>query len=333
MVTDPPARRASAGLLGAPAQRIPLRAVRPGPLLRLPRADEITGGDGRRPAGRATATVAPSPRRRRWRPRLLADSVHRGGLGTSGRRREPDPREPHRRWQHVGRRRSWRVRPASGLRVAVARRRQRRRLPVPANVVFEHVARPWRLGEEMLRVTGPAAGDPVLHGVVGMFGGHETGLYRWLPGGRAPHLGGTAAIRRRITTIVVVRGVGGRRSSVAQPTPARSVAATSPGAAPQEGRPKPGLREFLVSNLVLVLSPSRHRFSLRRIVGNVIHMTQAARPNTTSSSSAAVEVSTRGSSRSHHRPPAARRQKKLHARPMSTPHGGTQGLTRARGCG
>jgi SAM-dependent methyltransferase len=52
--------------------------------------------------------------------------------------------------------------------------------------VAEHVAQPWRLGREMLRVTKPG-GLVVLSYTVwlGPFGGHETGLAHYLGGRRA----------------------------------------------------------------------------------------------------------------------------------------------------
>jgi SAM-dependent methyltransferase len=52
--------------------------------------------------------------------------------------------------------------------------------------VAEHVAQPWRLGREMLRVTKPG-GLVVLSYTVwlGPFGGHETGLAHYLGGARA----------------------------------------------------------------------------------------------------------------------------------------------------
>jgi SAM-dependent methyltransferase len=52
--------------------------------------------------------------------------------------------------------------------------------------VAEHVAQPWRLGAEMLRVTRPG-GLAILSYTVwlGPFGGHETGLWHYLGGARA----------------------------------------------------------------------------------------------------------------------------------------------------
>src|SRR5258708_15285700 len=55
--------------------------------------------------------------------------------------------------------------------------------------VAEHVPAPWRLGDEMLRVTRPG-GLAVLSYTVwlGPFGGHEMGLSHYLGGARAGRL-------------------------------------------------------------------------------------------------------------------------------------------------
>lgn len=67
--------------------------------------------------------------------------------------------------------------------------------------VAEHVAQPWQLGAEMLRVTRPG-GLAILSYTVwlGPFGGHETGLWHYL--GDAPPSGTPAGtgIGRRMTT-------------------------------------------------------------------------------------------------------------------------------------
>src|SRR3977135_763400 len=55
--------------------------------------------------------------------------------------------------------------------------------------VAEHVAQPWRLGREMLRVTRPGGLVMLSYTVwLGPFGGHEMRL--------PPHLGGGAAAAR-----------------------------------------------------------------------------------------------------------------------------------------
>ena len=80
--------------------------------------------------------------------------------------------------------------------------------------VAEHVAAPWRLGREMLRVTKPG-GLAVLSYTVwlGPFGGHEMGLSHYLGGAR-----GVSALcpQARPSTkeqlrVITVRGVGRRR--------------------------------------------------------------------------------------------------------------------------
>lgn len=124
--------------------------------------------------------------------------------------------------------------------------------------VAEHVARPWQLGAEMLRVTRPG-GLAILSYTVwlGPFGGHETGLL-------AHYLGGARAAARYTrrhgrppknnygTSLFDVSAADGLRW-------ARSTGALI--AAFPRYHPRwawgltkvPGLREFLVSNLVLVL--------------------------------------------------------------------------------
>lgn len=126
--------------------------------------------------------------------------------------------------------------------------------------VAEHVPAPWRLGEEMLRVTRPG-GLAVLSYTVwlGPFGGHETGLWHYLGGARA-----AARYQRRHghpprnnygSSLFAVSAADGLRW-------ARSTGALV--AAFPRYHPRwawgltaiPGAREVLVSNLVLVLSPS-----------------------------------------------------------------------------
>jgi SAM-dependent methyltransferase len=125
--------------------------------------------------------------------------------------------------------------------------------------VAEHVAQPWRLGREMLRVTRPG-GLVVLSYTVwlGPFGGHETGLFHYLGGRRAADR--------------YARRLGHRpKNDYGSSLFAVSVAdglewAASTGklvAAFPRYHPRwawwmvrvPLLREFAVSNLVLVLQP------------------------------------------------------------------------------
>lgn len=125
--------------------------------------------------------------------------------------------------------------------------------------VAEHVPRPWQLGAEMLRVTRPG-GLAVLSYTVwlGPFGGHEMGLTHYLGGARA------AARYARKHGRPAKNNYG---SSLFEVSVADGLAwAASTGAAlaafPRY-HPRwawwltsvPVLREFLVSNLVLVLQP------------------------------------------------------------------------------
>ena len=126
--------------------------------------------------------------------------------------------------------------------------------------VAEHVAQPWQLGSEMLRVTRPG-GLVILSYTVwlGPFGGHETGLWHYTGGARA-----AARYTRRHghppknnygSSLFDVSAADGLRW-------AKSTGALV--AAFLRYHPRwawwltsvPGVREFLVSNLVLVLCPT-----------------------------------------------------------------------------
>ena len=125
--------------------------------------------------------------------------------------------------------------------------------------VAEHVARPWRLGAEMLRVTKPG-GLAVLSYTVwlGPFGGHEMGLTHYLGGARA-----AARYTRKhghrpkndygssLFAISAADGLNWAASTGA-------LVAAFPRYHPRWAwwlTSVPVLREFLVSNLVLVLQP------------------------------------------------------------------------------
>ncbi|MGQ9351942.1 methyltransferase domain-containing protein [Mycolicibacterium gilvum] len=126
--------------------------------------------------------------------------------------------------------------------------------------VAEHVAQPWRLGEEMLRVTRPG-GLAVLSYTVwlGPFGGHEMGLSHYLGGYRAAERytrkHGHRPKNDYGSSLFAVSAADGLRW-------ARSTGALA--AAFPRYHPRwawgltrvPGVREFLVSNLVLVLRPT-----------------------------------------------------------------------------
>ena len=125
--------------------------------------------------------------------------------------------------------------------------------------VAEHVARPWRLGEEMLRVTRPG-GLAVLSYTVwlGPFGGHEMGLTHYLGGARAARLyarrHGHPPKNNYGSSLFAVSAADGLRW-------ARSSGALL--AAFPRYHPRwlwwtvsvPLLRELAVSNLVLVMQP------------------------------------------------------------------------------
>lgn len=126
--------------------------------------------------------------------------------------------------------------------------------------VAEHVPHPWRLGNEMLRVTRPG-GLVVLSYTVwlGPFGGHEMGLTHYLGGFRAAERytrkHGHRPKNDYGSSLFAVSAADGLRW-------ARSTGALV--AAFPRYHPRwawwmtsvPGWREFAVSNLVLVLRPS-----------------------------------------------------------------------------
>ena len=125
--------------------------------------------------------------------------------------------------------------------------------------VAEHVPRPWQLGAEMLRVTRPG-GLVVLSYTVwlGPFGGHEMGLTHYLGGERA------AARYARKHGHRAKNDYGSSLFSVSAADGLSWAASTGALiAAFPRYHPRwawwltsvPGLREFVVSNLVLVLSP------------------------------------------------------------------------------
>jgi SAM-dependent methyltransferase len=125
--------------------------------------------------------------------------------------------------------------------------------------VAEHVPQPWRLGREMLRVTKPG-GLAVLSYTVwlGPFGGHETGLTHYLGGARAAarytRKHGHPPKNNYGSSLFAVSAVDGLQWAAAT----GSLIAAFPRYHPRWAwwmTNVPVLREFLVSNLVLVLSP------------------------------------------------------------------------------
>jgi SAM-dependent methyltransferase len=126
--------------------------------------------------------------------------------------------------------------------------------------VAEHVPQPWRLGREMLRVTKPG-GLVVLSYTVwlGPFGGHEMGLSHYLGGARAAERYTRKHGHRpkndygsSLFAVSVSDGLDWAASSGA-------LVAAFPRYHPRWAwwmTGVPALREFMVSNLVLVLRPT-----------------------------------------------------------------------------
>jgi SAM-dependent methyltransferase len=125
--------------------------------------------------------------------------------------------------------------------------------------VAEHVPRPWQLGNEMLRVTRPG-GLAVLSYTVwlGPFGGHEMGLSHYLGGTRAAarytRKHGHPAKNDYGSSLFAVSAADGLNWAAST----GDAVATFPRYHPRWAwwlASVPVLREFLVSNLVLVLQP------------------------------------------------------------------------------
>jgi SAM-dependent methyltransferase len=125
--------------------------------------------------------------------------------------------------------------------------------------VAEHVPGPWQLGGEMLRVTKPD-GLVVLSYTVwlGPFGGHEMGLTHYLGGARAAeryaHKHGHPAKNNYGSSLFAVSVADGLEWAAST----GAAVAAFPRYHPRWAwwlTSVPLLREFLVSNLVLVLEP------------------------------------------------------------------------------
>ncbi|OBI76530.1 class I SAM-dependent methyltransferase [Mycobacterium sp. E740] len=123
--------------------------------------------------------------------------------------------------------------------------------------VAEHVPRPWQMGREMLRVTRPG-GLVVLSYTVwlGPFGGHETGLWHYLGGARAARRytrrNGHPPKNNYGSSLFAVSAADG----LAWAAGTGALLAAFPRYHPRWAwwlTKVPVLREFLVSNLVLVL--------------------------------------------------------------------------------
>ena len=208
-------------------------------------ADLWTGVTGDSPAGRTVLDVGGGPG-------YFASAFEQAGMRYVGV--EPDPRE-----MHAG--------PAGEPGAGVFVRASGMALPFAdssvdiclSSNVAEHVRHPWRLGNEMLRVTRPG-GLAVLSYTVwlGPFGGHEMGLTHYLGGARAAE----RYTRRHghrpkndygssLFAVSAADGLQWARSTGA-------LVAAFPRYHPRWAwwmTSIPGFREFAVSNLVLVLSP------------------------------------------------------------------------------
>jgi SAM-dependent methyltransferase len=168
---------------------------------------------------------------------------------------EPDPSEMHAASPVLARENATFVR-ASGMALPFADNSVD--ICLSSNVA-EHVPRPWQLGGEMLRVTKPG-GLVVLSYTVwlGPFGGHEMGLTHYLGGARA------AARFARKHGHPAKNNYGSSLFAVSAAAGLDWAASTGAliSAFPRY-HPKwawwltavPVVREFLVSNLVLVLRP------------------------------------------------------------------------------
>ena len=126
--------------------------------------------------------------------------------------------------------------------------------------VAEHVPRPWQLGAEMLRVTRPG-GLAILSYTVwlGPFGGHEMGLTHYLGGARAAarytRNHGHPPKNNYGSSLFAVSA----RDGLDWAASTGALVAAFPRYHPQWAwwlTSVPGVREFLVSNLVLVMRPS-----------------------------------------------------------------------------
>ncbi|CAJ1509906.1 class I SAM-dependent methyltransferase [[Mycobacterium] burgundiense] len=200
---------------------------------------------GRQPAGATVLDVGGGPG-------YFADAFAARGMNYVGV--EPDPREMHAA-PTLERAGGAFVR-ASGMALPFADGSVD--ICLSSNVA-EHVPEPWLLGREMLRVTRPG-GLAILSYTVwlGPFGGHEMGVTHYLGGARA-----AARYTRKhghppknyygssLFAVSAAAGLDWARSTGA-------LIAAFPRYHPRWAwwmTSVPGLREFLVSNLVLVLRP------------------------------------------------------------------------------
>jgi SAM-dependent methyltransferase len=168
---------------------------------------------------------------------------------------EPDPTEIHAAGPVLAREAGTYVR-ASGMALPFADNSVD--ICLSSNVA-EHVPRPWELGGEMLRVTRPG-GLVVLSYTVwlGPFGGHEMGLTHYLGGARAAaryaRKHGHPAKNNYGSSLFAVSAAEGLDWAAST----GALIAAFPRYHPKWAwrlTKMPMVREFLVSNLVLVLQP------------------------------------------------------------------------------
>lgn len=169
---------------------------------------------------------------------------------------EPDPREMHAAGPRLQRREGTFVR-ASGTALPFGDGSVD--ICLSSNVA-EHVPEPWRLGDEMLRVTRPG-GLVVLSYTVwlGPFGGHEMGLTHYLGGRRAAERytrkHGHRPKNDYGSSLFAVSAAAGLKWAASTGALVAAFPRYHPRWAWRTVR-VPLLREFTVSNLVLVLRPS-----------------------------------------------------------------------------
>jgi SAM-dependent methyltransferase len=209
-------------------------------------SDIWRGVHGGRPAGCIVLDVGGGPG-------FFAAAFAEAGMRYIGV--EPDPSEMHAAGPAVGTGPGSFIR-ASGMALPVADASVD--ICMSSNVA-EHVAQPWRMGREMLRVTRPG-GLAILSYTVwlGPFGGHETGLTHYLGGERAANRyarkNGRPAKNNYGSSLFAVSAADGLDWAAST----GALIASFPRYHPRWAwwmTSVPLLREFLVSNLVLVLQP------------------------------------------------------------------------------
>src|SRR5271154_7431590 len=201
---------------------------------------------GERPVGRGLRDVGGGPG-------YFAAAFADAGVRYIGL--EPDPSEMHAAGTVLAREKATFVR-ASGMALPFADNSVD--ICLSSNVA-EHVPRPWQLGGEMLRVTRPG-GLVVLSYTVwlGPFGGHEMGLTHYLGGARAAARYARKHGRRPKndygSSLFAVSAADGLEWAASTGV----LVAAFPRYHPRWAwwlTSVPVLREFLVSNMVLVLRP------------------------------------------------------------------------------